>query len=465
MRSTKIIDWSLEGFLRNTTLGVNDFLKSLRLLASHKKLEEALKTFALQQRAYYSGKMGENRIKVIKQKLARDSNRRVISGQEHLINQGNLQEQLELELSCASSSSATTSSSDRLTSSQDQLCSIKWQTEYDPIAGADLSAGEDDSEKTSVTPPFAALDTEDGSDQEDGLEEDHNAQGAAPAFNTSSNMRKRVRTAYTTEEPWCSLISSLTKLIHGETNVTFPVAMPHMSTAHTQLFEHAVDSLKKYQAQGCNQDVILLKDAHKYLECEVLLPAAKMRDKVLEILTTLCTFVLQPPFGTESPSENDCLLLWTSVFKIITDKLTLHTGEKMLAASKVMRHMQAIEHGDVADTGRKVDCIFMYKGIELSNVEFKRSDVGTRDLEIQNRKNIRLARCIQEVHTSLGVEKPYVFMADVYGFVGIFYQVQPMDDISIAGKTTPSLVYLPRTTGGLRAFLKGNSLAIIWNFI
>jgi hypothetical protein len=34
-----------------------------------------------------------------------------------------------------------------------------------------------------------------------------------------------------------------------------------MSPTHTHLFEHAVDSLKKYQAQGVDRDVTLLKDA------------------------------------------------------------------------------------------------------------------------------------------------------------------------------------------------------------
>ncbi|KAG0254909.1 hypothetical protein BGZ95_005908, partial [Linnemannia exigua] len=86
--------------------------------------------------------------------------------------------------------------------------------------------------------------------------------------------------------------------------------------------------------------------------------------------------------------------------------------DEMLEASKVMRHMQSLEHGDVSDAGRKVDCIFIYNGIELSNIEHKRADIGERDLAIQNQKNVRLARCIQEVHASLGVEDPSISMVD-----------------------------------------------------
>ncbi|KAF9213727.1 hypothetical protein BGZ59_004930 [Podila verticillata] len=107
----------------------------------------------------------------------------------------------------------------------------------------------------------------------------------------------------------------------------------------------------------------------------------------------------------------------------------------------------------------------MYKGVELSNIEFKRAEIGERHLAIQNRKNVRQARCIQEVHASLGVDNPSIFMANVHGFVGVFYQVRPMGDTAIAGKTTSDLVHLPPTAGGLKASLQGNSLAIIWNFL
>lgn len=112
----------------------------------------------------------------------------------------------------------------------------------------------------------------------------------------------------------------------------------------------------------------------------------------------------------------------------------------MLEASKVMRHMQSLEHGDVSDAGRKVDCIFMYKGIELSNIEFKRAEIGERDLAIQNRKNVRLARCIQEVHASLGVEYPSVFMADVHGKCNCKFTA------SIACLTKSSHIFLPNTS-------------------
>jgi hypothetical protein len=107
----------------------------------------------------------------------------------------------------------------------------------------------------------------------------------------------------------------------------------------------------------------------------------------------------------------------------------------MLEASKDMRHMQSLEHGDISDAGLKVDRIFMYKGIELSTIEFKRAEIGARDLAIQNRKNVRLARCIQEVHASLGVGDPSIFMADVHGRCNCRFRA------SIAGLTKSSHIF------------------------
>jgi hypothetical protein len=81
----------------------------------------------------------------------------------------------------------------------------------------------------------------------------------------------------------------------------------------------------------------------------------------------------------------------------------------------VLRNQQAYEYGDVSETGRKVDLIFMYKDIEISNVEFKRADISSKDITVQCRKNIRLGRCLQEAHAAYGLEDASVIMGDVAG--------------------------------------------------
>ncbi|KAI8594373.1 hypothetical protein EDD21DRAFT_449425 [Dissophora ornata] len=74
----------------------------------------------------------------------------------------------------------------------------------------------------------------------------------------------------------------------------------------------------------------------------------------------------------------------------------------------------------------------MYKDIELSNVEFKRTDISSRNIALQCRKNVRLGRCLQEAHATYGFKDASVIMGDVAGFVGLFYQVKPMREVSIA---------------------------------
>ena len=80
--------------------------------------------------------------------------------------------------------------------------------------------------------------------------------------------------------------------------------------------------------------------------------------------------------------------------------------------------MQSSEFGDPSDSGRKADCLFMMGDIELSNIEFKRQGIDETEIRIQNRKNVRLGRCLQESHAKYGIEAPSILMADV---VGKFY--------------------------------------------
>ncbi|KAG0320443.1 hypothetical protein BGZ99_004507 [Dissophora globulifera] len=107
-----------------------------------------------------------------------------------------------------------------------------------------------------------------------------------------------------------------------------------------------------------------------------------------------------------------------------------------------MRNQWSVELGDFSDNEEKVDLIFSYGKIELFNIEFKRQDISPKDITVQCRKNIRLGRCIQELHRSYGIKDPFVMMGDVAGCVGFFYSVKPFKEISVAGKTTRSMAIL-----------------------
>ncbi|KAF9282422.1 hypothetical protein BGZ68_005982 [Mortierella alpina] len=91
----------------------------------------------------------------------------------------------------------------------------------------------------------------------------------------------------------------------------------------------------------------------------------------------------------------------------------MQTGEKVLKASRAIRLQQAAEYGDVSEAGRKVDCLFAHEGIELSNIEFKLPGAQDKDVATQNRKNIRLARELQEAQTRDGAKDESVFIAEV----------------------------------------------------
>ncbi|KAF8928398.1 hypothetical protein BGZ47_001658 [Haplosporangium gracile] len=207
------------------------------------------------------------------------------------------------------------------------------------------------------------------------------------------------------------------------------------------------------------------KLASDFLDGPSLPPTAVLRDQILHILLEMCDHILHPPYGKVVPSENDCLCYWVSMFSILSNKVTIQTDEKALEASKVVRRQQAAEYGEVSEAGRKVDCLFAFESIGLSNIEFKLRDALDKEIAIQNRKNIRLARALQEAHAKHGAGDVSVLMADVVGFVGTFYQICPMGDVHIPGCTTNSEVFLSHTPGSLELFLQSKRLAIICNYI
>jgi hypothetical protein len=55
----------------------------------------------------------------------------------------------------------------------------------------------------------------------------------------------------------------------------------------------------------------------------------------------------------------------------------------------------------------------MYQDIELSNIEFKCFGTSRGNIIVQSRKNVRLGRCLQEVHTVIGVKDASVIIGDI----------------------------------------------------
>ncbi|KAF9088763.1 hypothetical protein BGX27_002648, partial [Mortierella sp. AM989] len=195
-----------------------------------------------------------------------------------------------------------------------------------------------------------------------------------------------------------------------------------------------------------------------------LLPDAALKNKVLRILDYLCHVISNPPYKTSEPSETDSLLIWTHVFSLITEDIALLSGEKMLEASKILRREQSREFGGLTEAGRKVDLSLCYAGIELSNIEFKRAGITPRDINMQSRKNIRLGQCIQQSHQTIGLTDLSLLLADISGYVCVFYNIVEFEGVWAVGRATMDFAHLPTTEGALIGFMNDSSLAQIFAY-
>ncbi|KAG9324333.1 hypothetical protein KVV02_006579 [Mortierella alpina] len=292
--------------------------------------------------------------------------------------------------------------------------------------------------------------------------------------------RKRKQSDCITLEPWQTLTKTLYDLINGQAPafISPPSDMPSI---HRFLFNHAQNLLKEVVLSGVmnimsdrftsycessgNLDIVdsaamatRIENFDQH-ECLSILRgySALLLDEGLEALWfKFCHVISSPPYKTSEPSETDSLLVWTHLFSLITDDIALLSGEKMLEASKTHRREQSREFGDLTEAGRKVDLTLCYDGIELSNIEFKRAGITSKDVTMQCRKNIRLGRCLQEAHRAVGLSSPPIVMVDITGFVGVFYHIVPFEDVWAAGRATANFVHLPTTEGALLDFMSEN---------
>ncbi|KAG9322894.1 hypothetical protein KVV02_002403 [Mortierella alpina] len=195
-------------------------------------------------------------------------------------------------------------------------------------------------------------------------------------------------------------------------------------------------------------------------------PGDCLRQQVLMVIETLCTLIMDPPYGTAQASEADCLYQWKTVFSALKSKnITIHTGEQILNASKVVKKGLQLEFGDMAESGRRCDLFFRSGAVELANIEIKSPTQSGSVPICQNRKNVRLNRCIQLALEELGMEDATVIGGDIVGYLGYFYSMQKFGDIHVCGPISSEVVFLPTNAAELEDFLDGRSLSVIFNFL
>ncbi|KAG0042925.1 hypothetical protein BGZ90_009254, partial [Linnemannia elongata] len=151
------------------------------------------------------------------------------------------------------------------------------------------------------------------------------------------------------------------------------------------------------------------KLASDYLDGPSLPPTAVLRDQVLQSFSRCAIISSILHMARSRHPKTIVFITGCASFRVSPTKLQ----SRPLEAFKVVRRQQAAEYGEVSEAGRKVDCLFAFESIELSNVEFKLRGALDKEIAIQNRKNIRLDRALQEAHARHGASDVSVFMADV----------------------------------------------------
>ncbi|KAG0247756.1 hypothetical protein BG011_000964 [Mortierella polycephala] len=205
--------------------------------------------------------------------------------------------------------------------------------------------------------------------------------------------RRRVSAqAHETQEPWLSLTVALIDSMNGTNTAELPPVPADMSADHLRLFRHARTCLKQYQKNG-GREAVLIKDA---------------------------------------------------------------MGDQMLNCTKVVRKELQAEFGDISDSGRRCDLFFRSGENELANLEIKPPSRCGSILAQQNRKNVRINRCIQLALHEVGLDTA-VIAGDIVGFFGVFYVIQRHGDIFVCGPVTAEVVYIPTNAAELEDFLDGES--------
>ncbi|KAF9176155.1 hypothetical protein BGZ49_006616, partial [Haplosporangium sp. Z 27] len=97
--------------------------------------------------------------------------------------------------------------------------------------------------------------------------------------------------------------------VNGENDVVLPKPLATMKPIHTQLFEHAVDSLKEFQAQKPQEkDIVLLKDAQIAMSCVLNTMSVRAyehfdKPETVNLVNEAKTLSIIPDFGEHASTK------------------------------------------------------------------------------------------------------------------------------------------------------------------
>ncbi|KAG0301333.1 malate DEHYDROGENASE, NAD-dependent [Dissophora globulifera] len=136
---------------------------------------------------------------------------------------------------------------------------------------------------------------------------------------------------------------------------------------------------------------------------------------------------------------------------------TLHTLREELRAKE-------LGFGDMAESGRRCDMLLRSGAVEQANIEIKPSMQGGSVPVFQNRKNVRLNRCVQLSLLELGMEDASVIAGDI-DFLGIFIPSENIETYSYEVRYRLRLFSCRRMRPNWTIFLDGKFLSVIVNFL
>ncbi|KAF8939015.1 hypothetical protein BGZ58_010936, partial [Dissophora ornata] len=398
-QQTEIGKWNLCQYLVSTDHSADVFLGDLGKIHRAKRLPASIVSFAYSTILFYDGTFGQDKVELAHLEARKQLGKKKNGTMSYLLSQKDAASDLDQDLSAG-------------TDVDNELARTPAGAEvldlFELVAGEEIEVNKNQFVLSGSLSAKAA---------------------SSSRITTTNATTKTATTAGTSTTP--STTARAGKRVNNKTPDEFPEPGNDLGHRRRLLFDHAVDSLEGYLAQGEHKkDIVLLKDAFLWKSEAELIADAKDRTRIQGFGAHACTqhlkkyhnlllkhdikelykkliidratlFVMAPPYGTADSSENDCLQLWVRIFVILATKITIHTGEQALKASRIVRFHQQAEYGDVSDAGRKVDCLLAYKGLELSNAEFKHPAV-TEEVDLQTRKSIQLARAFQEAHHRRG---------------------------------------------------------------
>ncbi|KAF9968593.1 hypothetical protein BGZ73_009219, partial [Actinomortierella ambigua] len=187
-------------------------------------------------------------------------------------------------------------------------------------------------------------------------------------------------------------------------------------------------------------------------------------EAIMDIIEQVCRLCIKPPFGPRA-SEADVVAEWKAVLYLllIDSEVFMRSGECVPESTKAIKAVLDEEYDEFGTFGRKVDLLFFHAhGQELANLEFKVAEATQSEIEIQHCKNIRLNRAIMESQCKASGVKSTLLFLDFQGWHGSMFALYPFEDIFVS-KYLGS-VELPRSEGGLKRFLQGDTLNLLYIF-